>query len=328
MRIKHKITAAAGLLGALVFKKKAPLIVGWELTNRCNKRCGYCRIWDNKTVELDTGVVFSIIDQLAKCGTQAVNLTGGEPLLRDDIGTIIDCLAKKNIYVRLNSNGALFPGRLRELRKLDEVKLSLEGTEQNHDIIRGANSYREVITAANLARDNGIRITFNTVLTKYNLGDIDFVLYTARMFGARVTFQPATQWILGTNEINPFVPEDDRYKKTINTLRIKKKKNENIRNSMVCLGHLYSWPQPRAVLCNGRLISCRISANGDVMSCSHYRQHSKSVNTEVNSAVVDFKTAFNMLPALNCNNCWCADRIEANCLVSLNLNSIWNALYL
>ncbi len=328
MKTRYKILGAFGLLKAIILRKKIPLVVGLALTNRCNRKCMYCKIENTERKELDTNSILSIIDQFSRLGGQIVSLTGGEPLLRDDIGVIVDYLAKKNMLVRLNSNGSLFPQKLNELKRLDEIKLSLDGTEENHDRVRGANSYSEVMKAARLAKDNNIGVAFNTVLSKYNLNDIDFVLDIARMFDAKVTFQPATQFLLGSNDVNHIAPEEKEYKEAINKLIIRKKKNKHVHSSMSCLKHLYNWPQPREMHCSSRLITCWVRGDGEILNCSDHRRHFKGTKIGVNCLVFDFKTAFNKLPDVSCNNCWCADRIEANCLVSLKVDALLNAIRL
>ncbi|HCY86074.1 MAG TPA: radical SAM/SPASM domain-containing protein, partial [Desulfobacteraceae bacterium] len=63
-------------------------LVAWETTRRCNLSCKHCRAvaedhpYDN---ELDTKAAFKLLDQIREVGTPIVILTGGEPLLREDI---------------------------------------------------------------------------------------------------------------------------------------------------------------------------------------------------------------------------------------------------
>lgn len=68
-------------------------LVAWETTRRCNLSCKHCRAvaedhpYDN---ELDTKTSFQLLEQIKQVGDPIVILTGGEPLLRDDIFDISD----------------------------------------------------------------------------------------------------------------------------------------------------------------------------------------------------------------------------------------------
>ncbi len=152
MKLKDKLFVINSLLMARVFKKKTPLIVSWAITTRCNKSCAYCDIWNIKVKELETAHVFSLISELSRLGTRIIHFTGGEPLLREDIGMIIDCCSERGILTSINSNGSLMKQRIKELKNLNLVGLSLDGPEDVHDSIRGKGSYGEVIAALNGGR--------------------------------------------------------------------------------------------------------------------------------------------------------------------------------
>ncbi|MFH1036859.1 MAG: radical SAM protein, partial [Patescibacteria group bacterium] len=63
--------------------KNYPQIVCWRITSKCNRKCPFCFRPDRQ--ELNSKKVFKIVDDLAKNGVKGLGITGGEPLLRDDI---------------------------------------------------------------------------------------------------------------------------------------------------------------------------------------------------------------------------------------------------
>ena len=77
-----------------------PLFAWFSLTGECNLHCRYCftdaRICVKRPGgvkgELSTKQVFSILDNVGKAGTVAIQFAGGEPLLRDDLVEIISYL--------------------------------------------------------------------------------------------------------------------------------------------------------------------------------------------------------------------------------------------
>lgn len=64
----------------------------WSVTGRCNYRCRHCFMDapEGMLGELSTKQAFNLIDQMAECGILRVDITGGEPLVRNDIWQIID----------------------------------------------------------------------------------------------------------------------------------------------------------------------------------------------------------------------------------------------
>ena len=119
MRLKNKLKAAVSIVNYKMFRKRTPLAVCWLVTNRCNFKCSYCKIWKEKTRETPTKDALSLIDQLAELGTQRLSIFGGEPLLRKDIGKIIDHAVDSGLFTGLGSNGLLVPKKINLLKKLD-----------------------------------------------------------------------------------------------------------------------------------------------------------------------------------------------------------------
>jgi hypothetical protein len=70
-------------------RKSPPLrLLAWEVTRRCNLSCLHCRAAAGSGPypgELTTAEGKKLLDDLATMGQVVVILTGGEPLLRDDI---------------------------------------------------------------------------------------------------------------------------------------------------------------------------------------------------------------------------------------------------
>ena len=106
-------------------------------TYRCNSRCQMCYIWQNPTdpreeVSLET---------LAKLpgGFDNLNISGGEPTLRRDLGELVELLHPKARILEISSNG-LHPEKLVPIiRKFPRIKVrfSLEGNEITSNRIRG-----------------------------------------------------------------------------------------------------------------------------------------------------------------------------------------------
>jgi len=306
---------------AKIFRKRTPLLVSWAITHRCNNKCIYCNIWNVNSKELNTKQIFPIIDELSQLGTQIIHFTGGEPLIREDIGIILDYCHKKDISTSIASNGLLVPQRIGELMKLNLLGLSLDGPEEIHDYIRGAGTYRRVIEAINIAKDKGIRVRILAVLSQLNLNVIDFLLEKGREFDAPIIFQPATHLLLGGEKENPIAPNEKEYKRAIDRLIANKRKTKYIANSISGLKFLYHWPYPQKIRCLSNLISCRIEGDGRIYICFRNQYQ----GNQVENKNLSVRAAFSRFSSLYCDRCCCASSVELNSLLAFKMDTIFNS---
>ncbi len=147
-----------------------------SLTTSCNLRCIYCmpellekesNISNEKLLTKDE--IIKITDIFSKIGIKKIRLTGGEPLLREEINEIIAGLNKiegiKEIC--LTTNGILLEKNIEELKKngLTRVNISLDTVDEDEyfKITRGGN-LKTVLKGIEKAIELGIKVKINTVL--------------------------------------------------------------------------------------------------------------------------------------------------------------------
>jgi len=161
-----------------------------RLTTGCNLRCPHCYVNAGVPLknELTTQEIKSIIDQLKALKTFYVFYTGGEPFSRPDIIEILNYTNKQKIGISISTNGTFITPKL-----LEEVKdipftlfqISLDGTKEIHDSIRGKNMWDTAIqtikTAKKILKKN---VGIGTVITKRNYKIIDKILQDGAMAGA------------------------------------------------------------------------------------------------------------------------------------------------
>ena len=123
------------------------LIIAWELTAACNLSCQYCRAsasLESDQGELDTDEAIRFVESIAPLQPMLI-LSGGEPLLRPDLFTIIRRAVSLGIRVSLASNGTLItPELAREIADsgVSRVSISLDGADAAmHDLVRGQGSF-------------------------------------------------------------------------------------------------------------------------------------------------------------------------------------------
>lgn len=122
--------------------ERRPIVV-WSTTRTCNLRCVHCYT-DSENMsysgELNTDEGISLIDDLATFRIPSLLFSGGEPLTRRDIFTLIEHAANKNIRPVLSTNGTLIDrDTARNLKNagIVYVGISLDGMEKINDEFRG-----------------------------------------------------------------------------------------------------------------------------------------------------------------------------------------------
>ncbi len=167
-------------------------LVAWETTRRCNLSCKHCRAvaedhpYDN---ELDTQASFRLLDQIREVGTPIIILTGGEPLLREDIFDIAAYGNKIGLRMVMAPNGTLLTQENTERLKASGIKrisVSLDGaTPETHDDFRGlTNAFDRSLQGIEYAKAAGLEFQINTTITKTNLDEIPKILSLAENLGA------------------------------------------------------------------------------------------------------------------------------------------------
>ena len=143
-----------------------------SVTDRCNLRCTYCMPEGIRLTSMSELLTFEEIVQVvrtaAELGIRHVKLTGGEPLLRRSLPTLVQML--KNIegieQVTLTTNGILLKEHLPALLKagLDAVNISLDSTDRDtFRNITGFDQLDMVLAAIDAACASGIRTKINAV---------------------------------------------------------------------------------------------------------------------------------------------------------------------
>lgn len=320
MDLKNKLNIFSSIVNSY-FGKKTPLSVSWTLLNRCNRKCLYCDLPNIKSNELSKKQIFSIIDELSELGCQRIGFTGGEPFLRKDIKEIIKYTKSKGIFIGVVSNGSLVTKN--NVKEVDLLQLSLDGDKEINDNQRYNGSFNDVVKAIKIAKKKNIKTWITYTITKYNL-DTSFILDLAQEYNLRIFFQPVVYYKnCGLNAKNSF-PDEVEFRKTINNLiKLKKKQNNFIGNSLTGLRYFYNWPNYKFIKCYAGNLFAHIYPNGDIFPC--FNMDKKQKKNCLNNG---FKKPFYSFNNLDCDGCWTYANIELNLLLNLNLNAVFNTLNL
>jgi Fe-coproporphyrin III synthase len=143
----------------------------WEITTNCNLNCKHCLINHKPKKELSTKECFLIIDILKKLGCKQINFTGGEALVKEDFLKILEYSYKKGIISNLFTNGIKINNKNINFLKryINSVGISIEGTKEANDFIRGENSYNKVNRTLKLLSKKKIPFGIYMTLNKQNI---------------------------------------------------------------------------------------------------------------------------------------------------------------
>ena len=167
-------------------------MVAWELTRNCNLNCMHCRARASCGPfegELTTAECKNVIDSIASFASPTIILTGGEPLLREDIFEIIDYGRQKGLRLVIAVNGTLvdepIAQRLRD-SGIMRVSMSLDGKDaKSHDTFRGVSgSFASVMNASKIFNKVGLPFQINTTVTRLNVDDLGEIYELVKSLGA------------------------------------------------------------------------------------------------------------------------------------------------
>lgn len=167
-------------------------MVAWELTRRCNLACLHCRAsseFGPYPGELTTEECFRVMDEIATLGSPVIILTGGEPLLREDIFELTRYGAEKGFRMVMATNGTLLSEEnaiKMKVSGIQRISVSLDGPDkESHDSFRKVEgAFEGSLRGIEVAKRVGLPFQINTTVTKMNLYLIEEILQLAIELGA------------------------------------------------------------------------------------------------------------------------------------------------
>jgi len=276
-----------------IFKKKIPLTCSIILTDKCNLSCKHCIVSNLGYEDPKFEEVKRDIKKLYDRGCRMLVITGGEPFLwKDGNYTLNDVIsyAKEIGFFRVVvcTNGTF------ELESnADYLWVSLDGSEEENDKIRGEGVYKKVME--NISKSSHNKIYINFVISKITIqnleNSVEDILGNKRIKG--ILFHLFTPYIGLTNEMG--LDSLERKKAIRKILKIKKKYRWKVLNTFAGIKALEEnrWERPihsSVVINRGKITLC----------CCREGIYNKEI----------------------CKNCGCTPAIETWVLEKLKLTAI------
>jgi MoaA/NifB/PqqE/SkfB family radical SAM enzyme len=156
----------------------APLDLYWEITSRCNLFCRHCYNRSSAVgYEPDLKQILSVIDELKSTKLRGIAISGGEPLMRKDIKTILEHVRPLALDINLSTNGTLITDKnsawFPDL--ISGANLSLDiGNKEGYEQFRGKKgSFDKCIRGLRLLIKRDIPVVIQTVISRFNVDRLD-----------------------------------------------------------------------------------------------------------------------------------------------------------
>jgi MoaA/NifB/PqqE/SkfB family radical SAM enzyme/SAM-dependent methyltransferase len=157
--------------------------VTFAVTNRCSFNCWHCYNAGRSQEDVPLASLKTLAADLQHLGAVIVTLTGGEPLLRDDLEEIVRLFDDRSCLIVGTTGDGLTPGRARALRAGGAfgVGISLDSTiAEEHDRMRGRpGAFRIAVDALGVARAEGLYPYVVAVATREFLARDRFMRFMA-----------------------------------------------------------------------------------------------------------------------------------------------------
>jgi len=169
-----------------------PYAIVAELSYKCPLACAYCSNpidFREHKEELDTATWARVFREAEALGVVQAHLSGGEPLVRKDLESIVHAAHDAGLYVHLVTSGIpLDPERVDALAKagVDAVQVSLQGTDDamtQH--VAGLRCHARKLDAIRWFQNAGLSVTVNVVLHRANIDQTEEIIALAESIGAR-----------------------------------------------------------------------------------------------------------------------------------------------
>jgi len=205
---KYLKTASALLSNRLRGESRYPFYASFKLTSRCHFNCSFCNIRNDRQEDLSTEKVKRILDHLSASSVILVGFEGGEPLLRADIGELLEYARSKSFYLLFTtSERKLESYPMKEYAKyIDFFHISIDEGHRNLELYDRLPEFRNY----------GSQMAVQIVVTEETLQALESKVKRCQEVGANAVIMPAVHM----NRTENRFPDLSRVEQEI--LRLKK----------------------------------------------------------------------------------------------------------
>ena len=159
----------------------------------CNFRCPFCHNSDLvlrpeilPTFPLD--YFLSFLDS-RKGWLEGICISGGEPLLQDDLETLLILIKDRNLLVKIDTNGS-FPSRLENLiqkKLVDHIAMDVKAPLKRYqEVTRATVNEEDIVRSVDIIKNSGLGYVFRTTLVPGLVGPEDIKEICQMLDGAKI----------------------------------------------------------------------------------------------------------------------------------------------
>jgi MoaA/NifB/PqqE/SkfB family radical SAM enzyme len=277
MKNIDKLRIGSKILISKATNRPRPFFVQYSLLNACNAKCAYCNCPEREDPRASTEQHLQILAEFARLGAVRIKFLGGEPLLHNDIGLLVAAAKKHGMRTAVVTNGFLVPARMELMRQFDEIIISIDGSEDAHDAQRGRGTWKKVIAAIEACAAEKLDFFLSAVVTRDSLGEVDWLIATARKYGVSVNFQiPQSNPEMYGAEAKNWMPSADQIRALIGKIILAKESGAPVLFSSRSYGRTLTWDDygrerdnrpGEAGTCTAGKYFLQVEPNGDIYPC-------------------------------------------------------------
>ena len=211
---KYLKTAGGAFSNYLADESIYPFYASFKITHKCTLKCSFCNVWMEKTPDLSKEDVFKVLDNLGNSSITVLSLEGGDPLMRKDLGEILEYAYKKPFYLFFTTNGHLLDKRPMEEygKNIDYLHISIDEGHDNLGFFERLEEFKSY----------GPEICIQIVVTKDTMDAIEENVKRVYEVVARTVIMPSCH-LEGTDD---YYPDPGKFREEI--IRLKKKYRNTI----------------------------------------------------------------------------------------------------
>jgi MoaA/NifB/PqqE/SkfB family radical SAM enzyme len=299
-------------------KKIRPFNAILLLTYKCNENCRFCY---NKIEEKELSTLEwkKVIKEIGKLGVVFCSISGGEPLLRNDVIELGEYIKKNKMISALNTNGTLINEANAEqiLKSFERIAISLDGFKKTHNLIRrrkyafqetwkGIKILKKIKEKKGLSAEVGVYFVINRLNYKELLPILHFLM--KKRVVDFINIQPV-------NFVKELYPPPSEIRGIISEVKkIKEKYPSFIKDSFEFLDLIPRFFEGERFPCHAGELYFILEPNGNVLPCSYFFEPLGNVRKESLSRILSSKKAkvFKELIRSKCDGCLFKCTIEVS----------------
>jgi len=248
------------------------MLISWNITRECNLSCKHCYRdagrKDPNELSFDEGC--SLLSEIKNSGFKMVILSGGEPILRNDVYSLIEYGARLNLKMTMGTNGTLLtkPVVLRlKNAGLSRIGISLDSTkEELHNEFRGKPwAFQKTLEGIENCKEIKLPFQIHTTIMDFNRDEIEKIIDFSNSLGALAIH---IFFLIKTGRADSLNEDITKYKGILAKI-LEKQKAIDIEVKPVCAPQFILYNPRYGSGCLAGISYCCILPGGDVHPCPY-----------------------------------------------------------